>query len=59
MQVTDAAEGQRVKNLQSVRLIPLHADLLARGFLVHVQGTTGERLFDDLRADKLSRPVIA
>jgi len=55
MQVTDAADGQRVKNPQSVRLIPLHANLIARGFIDHVQNATGERLFPDLLPDKLNR----
>lgn len=55
MQVTDEAEGQRVKNPQSVRLIPLHASLIARGFIDHVQNASGERLFPDLLPDKLGR----
>jgi integrase len=57
MQVTDAAEGQRVKNPQSVRLIPLHADLVARGFIEYVQRVDGDRLFPRLVARKSDQRI--
>jgi integrase len=41
----DAAKGQRVKNRNSVRDVPLHRQLLADGFVAWARSRPGERLF--------------
>ncbi len=59
MQVTDEAEGQRVKNLQSLRLIPLHSALIDRGFIDYVKNAKGDRLFPTLVPGKKDPRVSA
>ncbi|GEA59606.1 site-specific integrase [Vibrio comitans] len=41
--------GQRVKNVQSARIIPIHSALLERGFIEFVQSLNTERVFDELK----------
>jgi len=50
LRITDAGEGQRVKNVGSVRRVPLHAELIHRGFLEFVSRQRGQaRLFSQLK----------
>jgi integrase len=53
MHITGAGEGQGVKNTGSERRIPIHAELLNRGFIKYVQANKAKRrIFPLLRADK-------
>jgi len=46
IRITDAGEGQKVKNAGSVRRVPVHAALIARGFLAFAAARQGNaRLF--------------
>jgi len=50
LRITDAGEGQQVKNVGSVRRVPLHAELIARGFLDFATRQRGQaRLFSHLK----------
>jgi len=52
LRITDSGEGQKVKNIGSVRRVPIHEDLIARGFLAFVQAQRGKaRLFSGLTPD--------
>ncbi|AOJ42679.1 hypothetical protein WJ23_33125 [Burkholderia lata] len=49
----DEDAGQGVKNFSSVRRIPIHSQLLARGFIEYVRSKQGSpRIFTDLRPDR-------
>jgi len=49
LRITDSGEGQKVKNAGSVRRVPLHKDLIARGFLDFVDRQREQpRLFSRL-----------
>lgn len=41
-------EGQRIKNHNSTRVIPIHSELIRLGFLEYVQSKSGGRLFPEL-----------
>uniref|UniRef100_A0A0S4TXK9 Phage integrase n=1 Tax=Ralstonia solanacearum TaxID=305 RepID=A0A0S4TXK9_RALSL len=50
MRITNEGEGQGVKNAGSVRRIPIHAELLARGFVEYAQSHKGKpRIFPALK----------
>ena len=42
-------EGQKVKNISSARVIPIHPALIERGFLEFVSALSTERVFDELK----------
>jgi integrase len=51
--VNNEEHGQGVKNVYSVRRIPLHRTLIELGFVTHVKAQTGKpRIFHELRKDK-------
>ncbi|EJL6303542.1 site-specific integrase [Vibrio cholerae] len=43
-------DGQRVKNMHSARIIPIHSALLERGFIEFVKSKDTDLLFDELKA---------
>ena len=47
--INDELEGQRVKNNNSMRVIPVHSELIRLGFLEFVESKSGGRLFPELR----------
>lgn len=52
MRITDAGEGQAVKNVGSVRRFPIHPELIERGFVRYAQSQSGKpRIFDKLKVD--------
>lgn len=52
IRLTDAGEGQGVKNASSLRRVPLHGELIRLGFVEFAQARTGKpRLFFELRPD--------
>jgi integrase len=52
IRLTDAGEGQGVKNASSVRRVPLHAELIRLGFVAFAQARQGKpRIFFELRPD--------
>ena len=53
--VTDDGENQGLKNYASRRRIPIHNDLIIRGFLDYVKAQKGDRIFPLLRPDNLGR----
>ena len=53
--ITDAADGQKLKNASSRRIVPLHPDLLAEGFLDHVGRSSGPLVFASLVPDQRGR----
>jgi len=56
LRITDAGEGQTVKNAGSVRRVPVHAELIARGFLDFAARQRGKpRLFSGLTPDRQGR----
>lgn len=57
--LTDEGEGQGLKNQASRRRVPVHAELIAAGFLQYVAKQSGERLFPALVADKFGRETSA
>ncbi|KVK77737.1 hypothetical protein WS90_21520 [Burkholderia cepacia] len=50
--VYNAERGQRVKNLGSIRRIPVHADLILLGFVKYVQAREGASRLFDLAVDR-------
>jgi len=49
LRITDSDDGQQVKNIGSVRRVPVHDELIARGFLEFVEAQRGKpRLFSQL-----------
>lgn len=54
--ITGAGDGQEVKNAGSVRIIPVHADLIRLGFIEFVEERQYKpRIFYELRADITGR----
>ncbi|WP_144158003.1 site-specific integrase [Paraburkholderia sp. BCC1885] len=54
--VEDATDGLSVKNKHSIRRLPLHSELINRGFVEFVKSQTGKkRIFDKLVSDKYGR----
>lgn len=53
--VNDESEGQRVKNVGSVRRIPLHAELIRLGFLEYVASRRDQGRLFDLAPDRHGR----
>ncbi|ELW9448955.1 tyrosine-type recombinase/integrase [Burkholderia cenocepacia] len=53
--VNDESEGQRVKNVGSVRRIPLHAELIRLGFLEYVASRRDQDRLFDLARDRHGR----
>jgi integrase len=53
--VTDDGENQGLKNYASRRRIPIHSELVNRGFLEYVSSQTGTRLFPLLTPDNQGR----
>lgn len=54
--INDDEAGQRVKNDSSHRRIPIHADLIAAGFIKWVQGAGDGMLFADGTANQYDDP---
>ncbi|MDN7994751.1 site-specific integrase [Burkholderia orbicola] len=50
--VYNAERGQRVKNLGSIRRIPIHADLIRLGFVKYMQSRKGTSRLFDLAVDR-------
>ncbi|OOF11522.1 MULTISPECIES: site-specific integrase [unclassified Salinivibrio] len=48
LNISDNFEGQSVKNSSSIRLIPIHNELIAKGFLAFVNSKSSGRLFPEL-----------
>lgn len=48
IQITDGHEGQKIKNQNSRRIIPLHSKLIELGFIKHINSIEGPRVFPDL-----------
>ncbi|ENG8024844.1 site-specific integrase [Vibrio parahaemolyticus] len=48
LKIWDNVEGQSVKNSSSIRLIPIHNELIAKGFLSFVDSKNKGRLFPEL-----------
>ncbi|MFM0037105.1 DUF6538 domain-containing protein [Paraburkholderia strydomiana] len=55
IRISDMGEGQEVKTATSRRRVPVHADLIALGFIDYVQTITGPRLFPLLKTDSDGR----
>jgi integrase len=54
--ITSAGEGQEVKNAGSVRIVPVHAELIRLGFIEFVQARKDKpRIFYELRMDITGR----
>jgi len=52
LRITGAGEGQTVKNIGSVRRAPIHAELIARGFIAFVARQRGKPQLFDLNPDE-------
>lgn len=54
VRITESEEsGQSVKNFQSVRRIPLHSEIISRGFVDYVQSKRGQRrIFPGMKLNK-------
>jgi len=50
--INEQFEGQRVKNVFSARIIPIHPALLERGFIEFVESLSTDRVFSELKAVK-------
>lgn len=59
MEITDAAEGQRLKNSGSKRRIPIHPSLIMMGFIDFVSLSPGPRVFHELTASKAYDSISA
>jgi len=59
LRITDAGEGQKVKNSGSVRRVPIHAELITRGFLAFVDKQRGKSQLFDLAPDENGRKGAA
>lgn len=51
IRISDEREGQELKTATSRRRVPIHADLIALGFLDYAASAKGTRLFPDLKPD--------
>jgi integrase len=48
LKIRDNFEGQSVKNSSSIRLVPIHNELIEKGFLEFVDSKSEDRLFPEL-----------
>jgi integrase len=56
IRITDAGEGQELKNASSRRMIPVHPDLIRLGFIEYVATCRNRnRIFHELRKDTTGR----
>lgn len=51
IRISNQGDGQGIKNAGSARRVPVHAELVARGFLEYVAGCKGQRRIFDLAPD--------
>ncbi|ENG6089452.1 TPA: DUF6538 domain-containing protein [Vibrio parahaemolyticus] len=49
LRIDDRFEGQKLKNLTSRRIVPIHVQLLTLGFIEFVQSVQHERVFPELK----------
>lgn len=59
MEITDAGEGQKLKNSASWRRIPIHPTLIEMGFIDFVRLSPGPRVFHELTASKAYDSISA
>lgn len=52
IRIDDRFQGQKLKNLTSHRIIPIHDQLLNLGFIEFVQSVQHERVFPELKASR-------
>ncbi|HCG5249016.1 TPA: site-specific integrase [Vibrio parahaemolyticus] len=52
IQIDDRFDGQRLKNLTSRRIVPIHNQLLHLGFIEFVQSVQHERIFPELKESR-------
>lgn len=52
IQIDDRFDGQRLKNLTSRRIVPIHDQLLTNGFIEFVQSVQHERVFPELKESR-------
>ncbi|MUJ18596.1 site-specific integrase [Aliivibrio fischeri] len=52
IQIDDRYEGQKLKNLTSRRIVPIHDQLLNLGFIEFVQSVQHERVFPELKESR-------
>ncbi|HCG6382856.1 TPA: site-specific integrase, partial [Vibrio parahaemolyticus] len=52
IQIDDRFDGQRLKNLTSRRIVPIHDQLLNLGFIEFVQSVQHERIFPELKKSR-------
>ncbi|HBC3896919.1 TPA: site-specific integrase [Vibrio parahaemolyticus] len=52
LHIDDRFEGQKLKNLTSRRIVPLHDQLLNLGFIEFVQSVQHERIFPELKESR-------
>jgi len=55
LRITDSGEGQKVKNSGSVRRVPIHTELLTRGFIAFADSRQGKSQLFDLTPDENGR----
>ncbi|HAT8514679.1 TPA: tyrosine-type recombinase/integrase [Vibrio vulnificus] len=52
IQIDDRFEGQKLKNQTSRRIVPIHDQLIAHGFIEFVQSVQHERVFPELKESR-------
>ncbi|HCG6868926.1 TPA: site-specific integrase [Vibrio parahaemolyticus] len=52
IQIDDRFEGQKLKNLTSRRIVPIHDQLLNLGFIEYVRAVHHERIFPELKESR-------
>ncbi|EGR4132796.1 site-specific integrase [Vibrio cholerae] len=52
IQIDDRFDGQKLKNLTSRRIVPIHDQLLSLGFIEFVQSVQHERIFPELKKSR-------
>ncbi|EMD1176060.1 tyrosine-type recombinase/integrase [Vibrio harveyi] len=52
IQIDDKYEGQKLKNLTSRRIVPIHNQLLSLGFIEYVKSVQHERVFPELKESR-------
>ncbi|MFI3247077.1 MAG: site-specific integrase [Ferrimonas sp.] len=52
IQIDDRFDGQKLKNLTSRRIVPIHNQLLSLGFIDFVQSVPHERVFPELKESR-------
>lgn len=56
IRITDAGEGQELKNASSRRMVPIHPEVLRLGFVTFVEARRGKtRVFHELKKDTTGR----